>query len=162
MTAHLPPPHVWRAATQNGVPLEIHLPDGQRALLVPGSRPARYTVNGETTTIEVEIPEDLCAAGWIWSGSFLYQPYTDRDDGSGVAIATSTYGVPGWPCTRKTCFEVARDMDRLRAEHVAARAIRSVKKAKKKAKTKPPAGALELLRRTETARAAYEQMEMAL
>lgn len=67
-------------------PLQLCLPDGRRADLVPGSRPARYTIEGEPCDIDVTIPPDL-AAVWFWVGSWLC-------DGE-IRIYTGTFGVVG-------------------------------------------------------------------
>lgn len=102
-------------------PIELHLLDGQRAQYVPGSRPARYTVDGQACDIDVTIPDDLAALGWIWHGSTLFQPHVGSD-GPGVAITTCTYGLPGYADARGTCFDAARNMQRIHTEHEARRA----------------------------------------
>jgi hypothetical protein len=118
-------------------PLEIALPDGKRAEYVQGSRPPRYTVDGEPTAIDVTIPDELAQSGWYWSGSFLYQPWPEprteaQGRGPGVAISTGTFGPPGYPCDRQTCFAAAYELERLRVE-VAARPAKKVKAGKKTA-----------------------------
>jgi len=89
------------------IPLDLYLPDGV-AQLVPGSFEAgapRYARGGVVLDVDVVIPPDLAASGWIWHGSFL------RKAGPvGVAICTKTFGLPG-------VFENARELDRLEAEH---------------------------------------------
>lgn len=113
-------------------PLMINLPDGRRAEYVAGSRPARYTIDGELSDIDATIPDDLLATGWYWSGSFLFQPWPERPDGPGVAISTGTYGLA-------ETFEMARRMNAKRAELLALRVVMPAKKvkAKKKAITVP-------------------------
>jgi hypothetical protein len=123
-------------------PLTIALPGGVRAEYVAGSRPAKYTIDGAPCEIDVTIPDDL-ATGWYWSGSFLYQPWPERDDGPGVAISTGTYGVPG-------VFDAARRLDARRGEVQAMLKARPPKKAKKATKVQP------------TPAAEPEQMELAL
>lgn len=117
-------------------PIEIALPDGKRAQYVAGSRPPKYTVDGELTAIDVTIPDELEASGWYWSGSFLYQPWpeprtAEQGRGPGVAISTGTFGPPGYPCDRQTCFDSAREMERLRVE-LAALPKKKIKASKKK------------------------------
>lgn len=102
-------------------PLEIHLPDGKRACYIPGTRPPKYMVDGQPTDIDVSIPDDLAALGWIWHGSTLFQPHAGSD-GPGVAITTCTYGFPGYADARGTCFDAARTMQRIHVEHEAQRA----------------------------------------
>ena len=100
---------------RDAYPLELHLPGGMRAQLVPGSRPPVYTIDGAPTAIDVTIPEELAAAGWCWHGSTLFQPWAGAGDGPGVAITTCTFGVAG-------AFDQARRMLHIRAAFDAARA----------------------------------------
>lgn len=86
---------------RDAYPLELALPNGIRAQLVPGSRPPRYTMDGEPTAIDVTIPEDL-AAVWFWFGSWL----CDGD----IRIYTRTFGVAG-------AIEQARIHMQLRADY---------------------------------------------
>lgn len=135
--------------TCDAYPLELALPGGIRAQLVPGSRPPRYTINGEPTALDITIPTDLLATGWCWFGTLLYQPYPGRDDGPGVGIITCTYPPPGWNYTLTgrilfpgfwcSCFIAARRMDLIHAEYEAARRVKLVapKKAKRTAKAAP-------------------------
>lgn len=111
----------------NAHPLTIALPGGVVAELIPGSRPARYTVDGEPTALDVTIPDDLAAAGWVWHGSFLAQPWPNAS----ISISTGTFPPPGWPSDRQSCFDAAREIQRVRAEHTAALAARPVKPTKK-------------------------------
>lgn len=87
------------------IPLELHLPDGP-ARLIPGSFEQghpRYERDGVALDIDVTIPDDLAASGWIWQGSWLRKPGP-----VGVTIDTKTFGLPG-------VFENARELDRLEA-----------------------------------------------
>lgn len=118
-------------------PIEIALPDGKRAQYLAGSRPARYTVDDQPAEIDVTIPDDLQAAGWYWSGSFLYQPWPEarteeQGRGPGVAISTALYGPPGYPSDRQTCFEVAQGMEARRGILDAQRALKPSKRTKAK------------------------------
>lgn len=83
-------------------PLTIALPDGKRAEYVAGSRPPRYTIDGQACAIDVTIPDDL-AAVWFWHGTWLC-------DGE-IRIYTGTFGVAG-------TFEQARIHMQIRREFV--------------------------------------------
>lgn len=96
-----PGTHRSHAAARDAWPLTLALPDGRRADLVPGSRPARYAIDDQPCDIDVTIPEDL-AAVWFWHGSWLC-------DGA-IRIYTGTFGVAG-------ALEQARIHMRLRAEY---------------------------------------------
>lgn len=116
-------------------PIALYLPGGVIADYVPESDPPAYTVGGEPIAVDVLIPDDLARAGWFWFGSFLSKPY---QNGVGISISTATFPTPGWPCDRQTCFDAAREIERVRAEHEAARLARPVKPTKtKKAKAAP-------------------------
>jgi hypothetical protein len=132
-------------------PLAINLPGGKRAEHVPGSRPPRYAVDGVEVELDVEIPDDLLANGWYWSGSFLYHPWPGSENGSpGVAISTGTFPPPGWPQEpirvkgtddqgqpiiieepARTCFDSARILNSTREEVAAWHAAELAKRAKK-------------------------------
>lgn len=138
---------------RDAYPLELHLPSGIRAQLVAGSRPPKYTVDGQPIEVDVTIPDDLAAAGWIWHGSFLYQPYPGREDGPGVGIATCTFGVEG-------SFEGARRFEAKRAEVRAMLAARPPKKVKAGKRTiHIPDAPIEAVPEPELV---AEQMELAL
>lgn len=92
------------------IPLTFSLPDGP-ARLVPGSfekGAPRYERDGQPIDVDVTIPSDLEASGWIWHGSFLRKP-----GAVGIAICTATFPPP-------RCFDNARELDRLEAERDAA------------------------------------------
>jgi hypothetical protein len=113
----------------------------------------------------VTIPDDLAADGWHWSGSFLYQPWTEprtaeQGRGPGVAISTATFPPPGYPCDRMTCFEAAYAMQRAGAEVQAALAARPAKRVKAGRKTIAiPDMPIEAVPEPELA---YEQAELML
>lgn len=89
----------------NAVPLFLSLPDGP-AVLVPGSferGQPRYQRDGQVLDVDVTIPPELEATGWIWHGSFLRKP-----GAVGIAICTTTFPPP-------LCFDNARELDRLEA-----------------------------------------------
>jgi hypothetical protein len=120
-------------------PLVVELPElgnyphSVRALYVPGSSPPQYTVHGEPCAIDVVIPDDLAAAGWYWLGSLLCWPESDPLRPQG--IATCTYPPPGWCDDRETCFDLARQSERHRAEW---RERRVAERVAKVTKQKPP------------------------
>lgn len=125
------------------IPLDLYLPDGV-ARLVPGSfeqGQPRYARDGVALDVDVTIPPDLEASGWIWQGSFLRKPGP-----VGVAICTQTFGVPG-------VFENARELDRLERER--GNAPKKAVKGRKRTITLPDIP-IELVPEPELA---YEQME---
>lgn len=92
------------------VPLTLSLPDG-RATLIPGSLrkgQPRYERNGVELDLDVTIPADLEAAGWMWHGSVLYRR-EPGDDLRGVGVDTAAFPPP-------LCFEQAREIEWVRAE----------------------------------------------
>ena len=111
----------------NGCPLALYLPGGVIADYVSESDPPAYTVNGERIAVDVVIPPDLAQAGWIWHGSTLTQPWPN---GTSIGVGTATFPPPGWPSDRQTCFAAAREIERVRAEHEAARLAKPVKPTK--------------------------------
>jgi hypothetical protein len=124
-------------STQHPVPLCIVLLGDVRADYVPDSRPPRYTIAGEPCDIDVQIPSDLCDAGWYWHGSTLA-----HRDGK-LRISTATYPPPGGATDQPTCFDLARESDTRSAAFAAARAERAMRPVPKRrpAKQLPPASA---------------------
>lgn len=168
---------------RDAYPLEVHLPDGTRArvrivhivevndrgdevLTQLVQHPPQYERrDGTTVPIDVTIPDDLAAAGWYWSGSFLYQPWPEvrteeQGRGPGVAIATCTYGPPGYPSDRQTCFEIAHELERKRTEIQVALRAKPPKKVRAGKKTIAiPDMPIEVVPEPELA---YEQAELML
>jgi hypothetical protein len=134
-------------------PLAIALPDGRRAEYIAGTRPAKYTIDGEPCDIDVMIPEDLAATGWYWSGSYLYRPWPSSEDGRGVPISTATYGVPG-------VFEAACRFEAKRDEVLELRLAKPAKKARKAASITPKVRIPD--RDAEHVSNIVEQLELAL
>jgi hypothetical protein len=129
----------------NAWPLALALPDGITAEYVPNTRPPRYTIDGEPTTIDVTIPDDLAAAGWIWHGTTLRWPASDPL--RGIAIVTCSYPPPGYPSIRGTCFDIARQFEagrHRRAEQRIAERVAIVTKAPKPKKDAPVAEAVQM------------------
>lgn len=125
----------------NGAPLQLALPGGIVAEYVAESDPPAYTVNGAPIAVNVVIPDDLTREGWYWFGSFLRQPWPDRDDGPSVCISTSTYPPPGWSSDRPDIFTQARVLDAYRLSFQTELAARPAKQARKVKNVKQPAGA---------------------
>lgn len=117
------------------VPLELSLPDG-RATLVPGSLQdgqPQYERDGQVLDVDVTIPTDLVAAGWLWHGSVLYRP-EPGDDLRGVGVDTRTFPPP-------QCYEQARAIEQARAELDGA--IRPAPAKAKRQRTAAPAAVVE-------------------
>ena len=109
--------------THTTYPVSIPLPNGLRAELVyalPLHDPPVYAIDGIPVWLDVTVPDDLAARGWIWNGSFLWLPAaTSNQCGIGICPNTSPPPfwnvardgrilVPGvWPC----CFVIARYLD---------------------------------------------------
>lgn len=114
-------------------PLQLWLPGEYpncvTADYVPGSSPPAYTIDGEPCAIDVQIPADLLAAGWCWHGATLR--WSETPESCGIAIVTSAYPPPGWPSTRGSCFDCAREFERLRSESEQRRIAERVAKATK-------------------------------
>lgn len=118
--------------------------------LVP-SPPQYERRDGTTIEIDVAIPDDLAAAGWYWFGSVLRWPAGDL---RGIGILTSCYPPPPIKSERGSCFDCAREFERLRAEGEDRRIQVAVAKA---TKTKLPKRASK-----HTANAASESQVRAL
>jgi hypothetical protein len=104
------------------------------------SDPPQYELrDGTPVDLDVQIPDDLAAAGWIWHGSLLHWPTSDPL--RGVGITTDLHPPPGWPSPRDDCFTVARRMDQHRAEYQEQRIAARVAKATKAPKAKKDAPA---------------------
>jgi len=140
-------------------PLVISLPDGSTArvrithvvevndkgeetLTQLVSTPPQYERrDGTTVALDVEIPDDLVAAGWHWHGTTLRWPADDPL--RGMAIMTDSYPPPPYPSERGSCFDAARRFEAMREtrheQHVAER----VRKATKTPKPKKDAPVIE-------------------
>jgi len=92
------------------VPLELSLPDGPATLKIGSLKKGepQYERGGQLLDVDVTIPPDLVAAGWIWHGSMLYRR-EPGDELRGVGVDTKTFPPP-------QCFEQARAIDQMRAE----------------------------------------------
>ncbi len=102
--------------------------------------------DGTTVDLDVQIPDDLAAAGWHWFGSVLQ---LGQMGGPCIAITTALHPPPGLNDGRRTCFEVARSMEAHRAAHqeemIAARVAKITKAPKRPKRDAPAAVQLELL-----------------
>jgi len=92
------------------VPLELSLPDGPATLKIGSLKKGQpqYERDGQLLDVDVTIPDDLVAAGWIWHGSTLYRR-EPGDELRGVGVDTRTFPPP-------QCFEQARAINQMRAE----------------------------------------------
>lgn len=135
-------------------PLVIPLPDGTEARVrithivevndkgeetltqLVQSPPQYERRDGTTVDLDVQIPDDLAAAGWYWHGSTLAL------DGGLLRIGTETYPPPGWPAPQGTCFDIARRYEVKHSELEAARLARQTPATRvRRLVPKQPAGA---------------------
>lgn len=101
-------------------PVSIPLPFGYRAELVyalPLHDPPVYAIDGVPVWLDVTIPDDLAARGWVWNGAFLWLPAVTSDK-CGIGISPAASPPPFWNVARDgrvlvpgqfaCCFLVAR------------------------------------------------------
>lgn len=90
----------WPAA------LRLPVAGGYVTAVAAAGRPIRYTVEGEIVDIDVNIPDDLLAAGWFWHGGCLC-----RHAGILIGISSALIPPPGWR-SGTDIFEAARVYER--------------------------------------------------
>ena len=108
------------------------------------SPPVYELRDGTTVELDVQIPDDLAAAGWHWHGSTLMR---GQVGGPCIAITTDLHPPPGYTSERRTCIEVARSMEAHRAAHqetMLAERVAKATKTKRPKKDAPTPAAVQM------------------
>lgn len=104
------------------IPTSIPLPFGYYAELAYTDTPGQpvYAIDGVPVWLDVSIPADLAARGWVWNGAFLWLPAATSNQ-CGIGICTNSSPPPFWNVARDgrvlapgqwpCCFVVARYLD---------------------------------------------------